>query len=168
MSDVQKQSGVLWMPNLWWPCSLGFCPSQNEWDALMKGCKVIGEGAVYPVLGRSGGTFTSFNPDVGDDFYTFGVITISDDATMKDPSVVTSTLVHESVHAFQYVCRKMGETHPSPEFEAYSIQAIYTFMEREFSRTRWSKSDGKKDKETKANRTAAGKVRTRNGPSVPR
>lgn len=35
-----------------------------------------------------------------------------------------SMLVHEAVHIFQSVCEYIGESGPSAEFEAYSIQAI--------------------------------------------
>jgi len=37
---------------------------------------------------------------------------------------VAGLLVHEAVHAFQRFCCSIGETDPSSEFEAYSIQAI--------------------------------------------
>ena len=33
-------------------------------------------------------------------------------------------LVHEAVHVFQLVCKSIGETDPSCEFEAYAIQGI--------------------------------------------
>lgn len=33
-------------------------------------------------------------------------------------------LLHEAVHVWQETREKMGENNPSPEFEAYSIQAI--------------------------------------------
>ena len=33
-------------------------------------------------------------------------------------------LLHEAVHIWQIVKRRMGEREPSVEFEAYSIQAI--------------------------------------------
>lgn len=37
---------------------------------------------------------------------------------------VLGLLVHEAVHIWQLMCRSMGETEPSAEFEAYSIQWI--------------------------------------------
>lgn len=41
-----------------------------------------------------------------------------------EPEQYYSMLVHEAVHVFQKVCDRIGEDHPSAEFEAYSIQAI--------------------------------------------
>lgn len=40
------------------------------------------------------------------------------------PIQVASLLVHEAVHVWQEARASMGEIHPSPEFEAYSIQGI--------------------------------------------
>lgn len=37
---------------------------------------------------------------------------------------IAAMLVHEAVHVFQYHCEYLGETSPSKEFEAYSIQTI--------------------------------------------
>lgn len=41
-----------------------------------------------------------------------------------EPEQYYAMLVHEAVHIFQLVCEYIGETSPSKEFEAYSIQAI--------------------------------------------
>lgn len=51
-----------------------------------------------------------------------------------DPIQVACTLVHESVHIFQRLCNNIGETHPSREFEAYSIERIAEQLMREFVR----------------------------------
>ncbi|MDC4442181.1 hypothetical protein OHV35_01985 [Acinetobacter baumannii] len=42
----------------------------------------------------------------------------------KDQIQVYGLLLHEAVHIWQIVKRRMGEREPSVEFEAYSIQAI--------------------------------------------
>jgi hypothetical protein len=163
--EIEETSGVLWMPNLWWPVSIGFCPSQVEWDKLMKRSNI--HDAFYPEIDRKGGaTFSGF-PTETPDHYPFGVITVAEPNDKGDPSTACGVLVHESVHAFQFICHKMGEAHPSHEFEAYGIQAIYLFMEREYSRTRWSKSDGKEDPTAKDHRSPAKEVRARARKGVP-
>ena len=37
---------------------------------------------------------------------------------------IASSLVHESVHVWQYIRKYIGESKPSKEFEAYAIQNI--------------------------------------------
>ncbi len=46
------------------------------------------------------------------------------DTSDKDQIQVYGLLLHEAVHVWQIVKRRMGEREPSVEFEAYSIQAI--------------------------------------------
>jgi hypothetical protein len=47
---------------------------------------------------------------------------------------VACTLVHESVHVFQRLCDSIGESSPSREFEAYSIERIAERLMREYVR----------------------------------
>ncbi len=42
----------------------------------------------------------------------------------ESPTSVASILVHEAVHIWQFFCDSIGETKPSEEFEAYTIQNI--------------------------------------------
>lgn len=37
---------------------------------------------------------------------------------------IAAMLAHEAVHVFQVYCKHIGERKPSPEFQAYSVQAI--------------------------------------------
>ncbi|MBO1280185.1 hypothetical protein [Acinetobacter nosocomialis] len=46
------------------------------------------------------------------------------DTSNKDQIQVYGLLLHEAVHVWQFVKRRMGEREPSVEFEAYSIQKI--------------------------------------------
>lgn len=50
----------------------------------------------------------------------------------RDAVEVAGLLVHEAVHIWQSICKLIGEAAPSPEFEAYSIQAIAQELMLEF------------------------------------
>jgi hypothetical protein len=39
---------------------------------------------------------------------------------------ICGTLCHEAVHVFQLYCSNIGECDPSIEFEAYSIESVFT------------------------------------------
>ncbi|MEO3357253.1 hypothetical protein [Acinetobacter haemolyticus] len=70
--------------------------------------------------------FLSTGSDAQVDFYqnsTYAIVQIGN-AADKDPIEVYGLLLHEAVHIWQRVRQLMGETNPSVEFEAYSIQAI--------------------------------------------
>ena len=60
---------------------------------------------------------------VHDDGRNVALVCIKD-AHKHKPGSVVGILVHEAVHIWQAIKEDMGETHPSKEFEAYSIQWI--------------------------------------------
>ena len=49
---------------------------------------------------------------------------------------IPSTLVHESVHVWQGYREYIGEDRPSKEFEAYSVEGIFSELMRQFSESR--------------------------------
>ena len=53
---------------------------------------------------------------------------------VKDTISAYSFLVHEAVHIWQSFCHFIGESQPSPEFEAYSIQRISAELMRDYDR----------------------------------
>ncbi|MCF1332090.1 hypothetical protein LH678_07120 [Acinetobacter baumannii] len=53
----------------------------------------------------------------------YAIVQIGDMAD-KNQIQVYGLLLHEAVHIWQIVKKRMGESEPSVEFEAYSIQAI--------------------------------------------
>ncbi len=62
------------------------------------------------------------------------IVCLHPDSAKANPIEVACTLVHESVHVFQRLCDSIGESEPSREFEAYSIERIAERLMREFVR----------------------------------
>lgn len=52
----------------------------------------------------------------------------------RDPIEVAGLLVHEAVHVWQEHCKRMGESEPASEQEAYGIQAVAQELMAEFVR----------------------------------
>jgi hypothetical protein len=52
------------------------------------------------------------------------VVLLDKKADVTDSEKV-ALLVHESVHVWQEIRKRMGEKEPSSEFEAYSVQSIF-------------------------------------------
>lgn len=52
----------------------------------------------------------------------------------RDSINIACALVHEAVHVFQALCQNIGESTPSAEFEAYSIERITEQLLREYAR----------------------------------
>jgi hypothetical protein len=125
-----KKSLVKWIERGWQPVFIGFCPSEKAWKREMKRMRV--ENSPYP---ESPGCCVRFRTY---DNKTVVLITINyDDA--KDHNFIAGILVHEAVHAFQYVCEAIGEQSPSKEFEAYSIQVIAHHLLSAYAETRGKK-----------------------------
>ena len=62
------------------------------------------------------------------------IVCLCPDALESDPVDVILTLVHEAVHVFQRMCDSIGESAPSREFEAYSIERISEALIVEYRR----------------------------------
>ena len=58
-----------------------------------------------------------------------------------DAADVIGLLVHEAVHVWQFHCEYIGETKPGDEQEAYCIQAITTFLFRDYLRQKGIEND---------------------------
>lgn len=100
---------------------LTLCCTEGEYLAVCDHLKVpVGDRGQWL---RAGGT-THFMLQEGKNLACIVCVDLTE--IKKRPiSEVANILVHEAVHVWQAYCRDIGETSPSDEFEAYSIQAIF-------------------------------------------
>ena len=68
---------------------------------------------------------------------------------------VQATVVHEAVHVWQFVKEYIGEREPSKEFEAYSVENIYTTLMDAYNEQHQPKT--KRKQRTGAKTSAKGK-----------
>lgn len=124
MSDKDR---VIWCDRGWQPVYFGFCPSKRAWKREMKrlDCK-----EPYPDTDGRCTTFTNDGKVV--------VIVTNRDGSENERSIteITGLLVHEATHVWQTIRNDIGEQDPSPEFEAYSMQAIFQGLLSAFQETR--------------------------------
>lgn len=103
---------------------LALCTSQEEFETALHHLKVDPVTAGSWIVG--GGTTHTFEKDDGG--MTCIVCVKLKDIKKRPICEVANILVHEAVHVWQQHCSEIGERNPSVEFEAYSIQAIFTVL----------------------------------------
>ncbi|MEN5103787.1 hypothetical protein [Brucella anthropi] len=124
MSDTDR---VIWCDRGWQPVHFGFCPSKKAWKREMKrlNCK-----EPYPDTDGRCTTFTNEGKVIC-------IVTLRDGSeNERSISEITGLLVHEATHIWQTIRDDIGEKDPSPEFEAYSMQAIFQGLFTAFQETR--------------------------------
>lgn len=100
------------------PTYVGFAPDETSWNKEMKRLKMSEE---YP---KTDGRCTVFENSSGK---TIVIITINKRSEVTQAQVA-GLVAHEAVHAFDFICKDIGETDPSSEFKAYTIQHITQFV----------------------------------------
>ena len=100
-------------------------------------CLVLNEETYYQELAKldippyMGGAWLNSGADATAHFFIHGAtnrkvcIVSFDDKKKATPTQKCGLLAHEAVHIFQKICEEIGESSPSSEFEAYSIQTIF-------------------------------------------
>lgn len=108
---------------------MALCLTERAYLAAVRHCKVTQPDS-WLDLGRHKACVHTWEKD--------GLLTcivcLHPDSAKADPIEVVASLVHESVHVFQRLCDSIGESDPSREFEAYSIERIAERLMREFVR----------------------------------
>lgn len=116
MAGKPATDHIVWIDRGWQPVSIGFCPSKKAWRREMRR---IGQSDPYPKnAGRA--SFYRHKGSAG------AIVTLGDHLEEAHSRVeIAGVLAHESTHVWQYVRDEIGEEKPSPEFEAYAVQAIF-------------------------------------------
>jgi len=126
-----KKDRVVWCDNGWFPYHYAFCPNQKAWDREMEKLDVQPRPPYPTVDGRC--TYLEYNHKT-DGRKACAIVTMSDAPRSARSKI--ALLAHEATHIWQKLCEDIGETEPSDEFEAYSVQAILGSLMQAFEMTR--------------------------------
>jgi len=100
---------------------LAFCSTENDFKKLCKQCDVPDE-SVPKWLGTAGDAATHvFSQDNGTYYVVCMPVKASRGHNLAEEHAL---LVHEAVHVWQGYRKSIGESEPSSEFEAYSVQSL--------------------------------------------
>lgn len=109
------------------PLYYALCTSQRLYDKELKRMKL---GSQPGILNDHSGATTNFMQNV--DGKQCAIVCLFNHS--YDYEQIASLLAHEAVHIFQRIRENIGESSPSAEFEAYSIQAITQNLLYEYKR----------------------------------
>jgi hypothetical protein len=108
---------VIWCDNAWFPYSYGFCPNEAAWRKEVKRLGV--PHLKYPAADAMCTHMENTDKNLEN---RCTLVTVGH---IKRPArTILSLLVHEAMHVWREMRGTIGESEPSSEFEAYSIQNI--------------------------------------------
>ena len=120
----RSRNKVIWCDRGWQFTYFGFCPSEKAWEREMK---MLGlSGGDYALSSGTSGSTTKMTSAKGKNAVIVRISADMDRDYRKDPAGVVAVIVHEAVHVWQFILDHMGEAKPSPELEAYAVQAIFS------------------------------------------
>lgn len=136
---VKRTKGFVWCDAYLFYSPVAFALSTDE-QAFKKELKRLNCTQHSPwLLDNEQGKVHSFSTQEGSMALIVAVRPSSD----KDDLLLT--LVHESVHVFQIIKEAIGEDKPSREFEAYSIESVFSALWQAYkSQTRTPNADTKR------------------------
>lgn len=126
---------VEWIDQGWQPVAIGFVPSETAWERAVKRYRIDAEYPSDP--GRAGHTQWLKNDETGHAMVLVLVNAIAE----RDAAEVITTLVHEAVHVWQFICQHIGEKAPGIEMEAYAIEAITSGLFKAYTKTQGKGKD---------------------------
>ncbi len=122
---------VVWLDRGGLPTHVGFCPSAKAWKREMKRLGV--KNSPYP---QTDGRCSTFESEKGK---TCVIITTGPRDDDHSAIEIIGILAHEVTHAWQAICRDIGEHEPSHEFEAYAMQRMLQDVVQAYADTRGRK-----------------------------
>lgn len=127
----KRKDRTFWINNGYFPSRVGFVPDEASWRANMKRLGVKNE-----EYSESPGKCWDFRRNDNDQCI---LVTLGDEADTRDILEVYGLLVHEATHVMQYMMDNIGESFPSSEFEAYTVQHIALGLMLGYNKTRGKK-----------------------------
>lgn len=119
---------VIWFDRGHYPTYIGFCPSPGAWRRQMRLLQALDE--PYPVADAK---CTRFQTGAK----TVVLITMNERLDDRCPIGRAALLVHEVVHAWQYVREEIGQSgREGKEIEAYAIQHLTMSVLEAYRKTR--------------------------------
>jgi hypothetical protein len=112
---------VVWIERGWQPVAAGFVPSAKAWDREIKRLRAPKPRPAYPSIANFGRHTQLLENDTTKESVI--LVTVGN-GSERDPLEVIITIVHESVHVWQFICRVIGESSPGIETEACAIESI--------------------------------------------
>lgn len=122
---------VIWISRPWYFPYIGFCPNEKAWNKELAKFGNIQE--KYP--SKFGHCTILKNNDHNNDKLCC-IITISEKIDDRSIDTVAGLMTHEAMHCYQSAMDQIGETRPSIEFEAYSVQTIVEGLMKAYIDTR--------------------------------
>lgn len=129
MNNTAKgKDRVVWCDKGWMSLCYGFCPNEKAWNYEMKrlGIKPL---PPYPTSDAAVHHFENAG-----EHRACVIVTMTAEA--KTGTEKVGMLVHEAMHVWRAMKEEIGETHPSSEFEAYSMQCVTQSLIEAFEITR--------------------------------
>jgi hypothetical protein len=121
-------SRVIWCDRGWVPHSYGFCPDEAAWRKEVRRLGV--PDLTYPTADA----MCTHMDRNGEEHSSLSLVTVGH---VKRPArIIVGLIVHESMHVWRQVRETIGESEPSSEFEAYSIQSIALQLISAYEKTR--------------------------------
>lgn len=124
-----SKNHVYWCDLGFLPGRIGFCPSEKAWDREM--AKIKSQDMRYPAESHGNCSWWHSETDV------LVLITVGPHVDKGiNPAAIVGIIAHECMHAWRQLREFIGEAEPSPEFEAYVMQALVQEVLSAYNATR--------------------------------